>query len=72
MNLNGIKPAPQPQPEPLVFTGELNKFYSTTRNGQTTQIFLISVKKDTVTYKNKPEDKHANTMPLAKFLKFYK
>jgi len=55
-----------------VFTGELNKFYSTTRNGQTTQIFLISVKKDTVTYKNKPEDKHANTMPLAKFLKFYK
>jgi hypothetical protein len=72
MDLNGIKPAPQPQPEPLVFTGEVNKFYSTVRNGRKVSIYVTQVKKDTVTYKDKPEDKHASTMPLAKFLKFYK
>jgi hypothetical protein len=72
MSLNGITPPPQPQPEPLVFEGEVNKFYSTVRNGRTTEIFLVGVKKDTVTYKNHPDDKHSSTMPLAKFLKFYK
>jgi len=56
----------------LVFEGEVNKFYSTVRNGRTTEIFLVGVKKDTVTYKNHPDDKHSSTMPLAKFLKFYK
>jgi len=55
-----------------VFTGEVNKFYSTVRNGRKVSIYVTQVKKDTVTYKDKPEDKHASTMPLAKFLKFYK
>jgi len=72
LTLNGIEPTKQAQPELPAFTGKLNAFYSTVRNGQTTRIFLIEVKKDTVKYKNHPADKHSNTMPLAKFLKFYK
>lgn len=68
-----IKTAPAaPQPEPLVFTGELNKWYSTSRNGRTSKIYVTQVKKSTVTYKNQLDDKHVSTMPLAKFLKFYR
>lgn len=71
MSINGVKPAPQPQPEPVVFTGETNKFYSSTRNGRTTTIYLVDVRKDEVRYKNHPDDKHSSTMSLAKFVKFY-
>ncbi|MCY1276107.1 hypothetical protein D9M68_19360 [compost metagenome] len=63
---------PQPQPEPLTFTGELNAWYKTTRNGQTTQIYLIEIRKDVALYKDQPTDKHSQSISLAKFLKFYK
>jgi len=55
----------------VVFTGETNKFYSSTRNGRTTTIYLVDVRKDEVRYKNHPDDKHSSTMSLAKFVKFY-
>lgn len=63
---------PQVQPEPLTFTGELNSWYKTVRNGQTTQVYLIEIRKDVALYKDQPSDKHSQSISLAKFLKFYK
>ncbi|QTH80406.1 hypothetical protein PA10_00208 [Pseudomonas phage pPa_SNUABM_DT01] len=63
---------PQVQPEPLKFEGPLNHWYETERNGRKSKVFLVEVKKDVVTYKDKVEDKHSQTMSLAKFMKFYK
>lgn len=67
-----VRRKPQPQPEPLVFNGQLNAWYKTERNGRETQVFLVEVKKDVAYYKERPEDKHSQNMSLAKFLKFYK
>lgn len=61
----------QPQPEPLVFNGEVNRWYKTKRNGQIMSVFLIEVKKDEVIIKDREDDKHSRSMSLAKFIKFY-
>lgn len=66
-----IKRAPQPQPEPLVFTGAVNAWYKTVRNGSVSRVYLIEVKKDQAVYKNDPNDKHSQSISLAKFMKFY-
>ncbi|MNZ43797.1 hypothetical protein D3C78_614090 [compost metagenome] len=66
-----VRHKPQVQPEPLKFEGPLNHWYETERNGRKSQVFLLEVKKDVVTYKDKAEDKHSQTMSLAKFMKFY-
>lgn len=53
------------------FTGEVNRWYRTVRHGTSTSIYLTAVKKQTVYYKDRIEDKHQSSMPLARFLKFY-
>ena len=67
-----VRRKPQPQPEPLVFTGQLNACYKTERNGRESRVYLVEVKKDVAYYKESAEDKHSQHMSLAKFLKFYK
>lgn len=67
-----VRRKPQPQPEPLVFTGQLNAWYKTERNGRESRVYLVEVKKDVAYYKESAEDKHSQHMSLAKFLKFYK
>lgn len=59
------------QPEPLKFEGPVNAWYSTKRNGVTHSIYLVEVRKDTVIFKDKIEDKHTQSLSLAKFMKFY-
>lgn len=71
LNVSTAK-APQPQPEPLVFTGPVNTWYKTVRNGRESRLFLIEVRKDVAIYKDDPEVKHSQSMSLAKFMKFYK
>lgn len=66
------KRPPQPKPEPLVFNGDLNAWYKTVRNGTTTRIYLIEIRKDVALFKDQPSDKHSQSISLAKFLKFYK
>jgi hypothetical protein len=61
----------QPQPAPLEFKGEVNKWYETKRNGHVTRIYLLEIKKDKAIFKDDPSDKHTQSMPLAKFIKFY-
>lgn len=61
----------QPQPEPLVFTGPLNVWYKTVRNGRETRLFLVEIRKDIAICKEKECDKHSQSMSLAKFMKFY-
>ncbi|MNI72115.1 hypothetical protein D3C76_112660 [compost metagenome] len=62
---------PQVQPEPLKFEGAVNAWYKTVRNGATHKVFLVEVKKDQVTFKDQENDKHSQSMSLAKFMKFY-
>lgn len=62
---------PQVQPAPLKFEGELNAWYKTVRNNVTTQVFLVEIRKDTVIFKDKVEDKHTQSMSLAKFMTYY-
>lgn len=62
---------PQVQPEPLKFEGASNAWYKTTRNGVTSKIFLVEVRKDVALFKDKEEDKHTQSLSLAKFMKFY-
>lgn len=62
---------PQAQPAPLEFKGEVNKWYETKRNGHVTRIYLLEIKKDKAIFKDDPSDKHTQSMPLAKFIKFY-
>jgi hypothetical protein len=70
-NVELTKRPPQPQPEQLTFTGELNVWYKTVRNGQTNKILLIEIRKDTALFKDHENDKHTQNISLAKFLKFY-
>ncbi|MNB61071.1 hypothetical protein D3C87_1223960 [compost metagenome] len=62
---------PQVQPEPLKFEGALNAWYKTVRNGVTSKIFLVEIRKDVALFKDKEEDKHTQSLSLAKFMKFY-
>lgn len=62
---------PQVQPEPLVFKGATNAWYETVRNGVTSKIFLVEVRKDQALFKDKEDDKHTQNLSLAKFMKFY-
>ncbi len=71
LNISTTKVA-QPQPEPLVFTGALNAWYKTVRNGRESSLYLIEVRKDVAIYKDNLSDKHSQSMSLAKFMKFYK
>lgn len=66
-----VERKPQPQPEPIKFEGEANRYYETKRNGRITRIWLVSVKKDKVVIKDDPQDAHSREMSLAKFVKFY-
>lgn len=72
-----VIPTPMPvnkqiQPPAPVFDGKLECFYQTERNRTVTTIYLVDVRKDTVLFKDSPSDKHTQSMPLAKFVKFYK
>jgi uncharacterized protein YktA (UPF0223 family) len=58
-------------PKPLVFNGDVERYYETKRNGITVKLYLVEVKKNKAIVKDKKEDKHSRTMPLAQFLKFY-
>lgn len=58
-------------PKPLVFNGDVERYYETKRNGITVKLYLVGVKKDKAIVKDKKEDKHSRNMPLAQFLKFY-
>lgn len=62
---------PQVQPPPLEFEGALNAWYKTVRNGVTSKIFLVEIRKDVALFKDKEEDKHTQSLSLAKFMKFY-
>lgn len=61
----------QPQPAPLVFNGEVNKYYQSKRNGLVKTVYLVEVKKDKAIVKDKETDKHSRNMSLAEFIKFY-
>ncbi len=61
----------QPQPAPLVFNGEINRWYECRRNGQVERVYLVEVKKDKAIVKDSENDKHSRTLPLAKFIKFF-
>ncbi|MNP89100.1 hypothetical protein D3C85_15000 [compost metagenome] len=67
-----VRRKPQAQPEPLVFTGALNAWYKTKRNGIESSVYLVEVRKDVAIYKDQVNDKHSQSLSLAKFLKFYK
>lgn len=62
---------PQVQPEPLKFEGKTDAWYKSVRNGRTSKIYLVEIRKDVAMYKDAPDDKHTQSMSLAKFMKFY-
>lgn len=61
----------QPQPAPVKFNGECNRYYETKRSGRIIKIWLVEVRKDQAIIKDKPDDKHSRHMSLAEFVKFY-
>lgn len=58
-------------PKPLVFNGDVDRYYETKRNGRVTKLYLVGVKKDHAIVKDNKDDKHSRNMPLAQFMKFY-
>jgi hypothetical protein len=61
----------QPQPAPVKFNGEINRYYETKRSGRIIKIWLVEVRKDQVIIKDNENDKHSRHMSLAEFVKFY-
>jgi hypothetical protein len=62
---------PQVQPAPLKFEGAVNAWYKTVRNGVTSKIYLVEIRKDQALFKGKEDDKHTQNLSLAKFMKYY-
>ena len=54
------------------FDIELGVWYETVLHGQTKRILVENTRKDKVQYKDAEEDVHSSTMPMARFLKFYR
>lgn len=51
---------------------ELGAWYETVLHGQTKRILVVNTRKDKVQYKDAEDDVHSSTMPMARFLKFYR